>query len=268
MASTTAGLLATQAHRRDTVRRSALVVREVLGLWTMLDPLKLDKTSPAWLRLMLDLLDPQRRSSADSARTYYSVLRRAEAPSIRPFTVPSPRQPDAWREAARTSLLVTGPIAVRQLAARGMDPAEAADQAAPGVAAAAARHVAAAGRRTIDTAVRTDPAAIGWRRITGADPCSFCAMLASRGDLYLSKDSAQFADRGGRRERYHDGCNCVPQPVFRRGAPLPDASAAAAQLWSTVTKGLSGRDARNAFRRAHEAQQRSQPPTGSVRGAP
>ena len=40
-------------------------------------------------------------------------------------------------------------------------------------------------------------------------PCGFCAMLASRGPVYKSSESA-----GIRADRYHDHCFCTCTPVF------------------------------------------------------
>lgn len=38
----------------------------------------------------------------------------------------------------------------------------------------------------------------------GSDPCDFCLMLASRGAVYASEDTA------GKTKKYHGNCNCVP----------------------------------------------------------
>ena len=62
------------------------------------------------------------------------------------------------------------------------------------------RHVLDAGRRTIEWS----SAAAGrrWRRVTGAHPCAFCAMLATRED-YRSAESAQYV--AGRAHRTQVG---------------------------------------------------------------
>lgn len=54
MATSTEEVLATEEHRREQARTSAPLVREVLSLWPLPDPLGLDATAPAWLRLVLD----------------------------------------------------------------------------------------------------------------------------------------------------------------------------------------------------------------------
>lgn len=50
---------------------------------------------------------------------------------------------------------------------------------------------------------------LGWaRRLTGAENCAFCVMLASRGAVYRSRATA-----GGMR-KWHDGCDCEIVPVY------------------------------------------------------
>lgn len=64
----------------------------------------------------------------------------------------------------------------------------------------------------MDNATR-DPRAIGTQRYArSSGGCSFCKMLASRGAVYRSEDSATFAA--------HNHCHCVAVPAFS-GAPLP-----------------------------------------------
>ncbi|WP_326950252.1 hypothetical protein OG439_16580 [Amycolatopsis sp. NBC_01307] len=253
MASTPAGRAASTTHRLAQGRVSARVVADVLGIWQALDPLRL--TDPAWTGHVLAALARYRDDSAELAANYYRDFRRAEAPAAAAVS-PHPAAAGTsspWRNRALTSLRVTGTRAVARLILGGWDPARALDKAGPGVAAASFRHALAAGRDVVDSALRADPAASGWLRVTDADPCWFCAMLASRGAVYLNQGSA--STRGDTDEPYHDGCGCQAEPVFRT-AVLPEPSQRFAALWETSTAGLSGKDARNAFRRAHAAARR------------
>jgi hypothetical protein len=55
-----------------------------------------------------------------------------------------------------------------------------------------------------------------WRRVTDGSPCGFCAMLASRGPVYRSQESA---------EGYHAHCGCTAEPFDGDPAewePTPD----------------------------------------------
>lgn len=257
MALTPAGAATTQTHRRAQGTLAALVVRDVLGLWSLLDPRRLDATAPAWLRLVLPLLDRHRQTSARLSSDYYQRFRAIEVPDVAPF-IPAPRsEPDAWRRPAEVSLLVTGPSTVKRLSGNGIDPDQAADTAGPAVAAAAIRLVADAGRTLLDNAIEADPIAEAWMRVTSAKPCAFCAMLASRGPVYPSESAALDTTRGGVRERYHDGCACTVEPVFGPDTTWPDSSRRFADLWESTTTGRSGAAARNAFRRALQAEHRT-----------
>ncbi len=46
----------------------------------------------------------------------------------------------------------------------------------------------------------------GWARVPQGKTCDFCLMLASRGAIYESKETA----RGRKGKRYHRKCDCVP----------------------------------------------------------
>jgi hypothetical protein len=263
VAATPVGTRATEQHRREQVRASALLVREVLSLWSLLDPLRLDATAPAWLRLVLDLVTGYRDRSARMAADYLTRFRLAEIGSTppNPFALPDD---SGWRDAAAVSLLVTGPSTVKRLTAAGFDPQAAAEKTAPLVASAAMRHGAAGGRDLLHDARRTDRAVIGYHRVTSASPCAFCAMLAARSamppdrrTLYVSEWAATFTIRDGEPDTFHDGCLCTVEAVYRDDSAPPAASAGFADLWVTSTEGLSGRKARNAFRRAYEARQRA-----------
>ncbi|MEO6081569.1 MAG: hypothetical protein ABIQ18_00485 [Umezawaea sp.] len=263
MAATAEGTTATEQHRRAQARNSALLVREVLALWPLLDPLRLDATALAWLRLVLDLVTGYRDRSTRLAADYLTRFRLVEigGPAPNPLTLP---EDSRWRDAAAVSLLVTGPSVVKRLTGAGFEPMAAAEKAAPLVAAAALRHGAAGGRDLLDNARRLDQAVIGFHRITSASPCAFCAMLAARSampaerrTLYASQSSAIFTVRDGEPDTFHDGCLCTVEAVYRDDSAPPAASSGFAELWLTSTEGLSGGKARNAFRRAYEAQQRA-----------
>ncbi|MBK7822830.1 MAG: hypothetical protein IPJ61_17650 [Tessaracoccus sp.] len=75
------------------------------------------------------------------------------------------------------------------------------------------------GRRTVDRSA----AASGrqWRRVPDGDPCTFCAMLATRGfldDGYTSRDSALWTKAG---RKYHDFCGCVATEIVDGWEPTP-----------------------------------------------
>lgn len=78
------------------------------------------------------------------------------------------------------------------------------------------RIVKSRGRIAIEQSLAADPARPRFARVPqGAMTCQFCAMLASRGAVY---ESEQSAGAGG--HEYHDHCDCEAVPVF--GTDLPD----------------------------------------------
>ncbi|MFB7643879.1 hypothetical protein ACFC0S_03215 [Streptomyces sp. NPDC056084] len=144
-------------------------------------------------------------------------------------------------------------------------------------AGAADREALRAGRDLITHASQEDRRAVGWARVTDGDPCAFCAMLVSRGATYTSRATAI---GGGRRKpegspdgrarqhrrppvaledltRYHYGCHCQTVPVYSRNDFMTPQARDYDRQWREVTRGLSGDDARTAWRRHIDAQRRA-----------
>lgn len=125
-------------------------------------------------------------------------------------------------------------------------------------AAAAERVAMNGGRSTVWNHASRDRRAIGYIRLsrTGT-PCGWCAMLISRGPVYRSSASAQYADG----DRYHDNCHCYAEPVFSReqynSSSLYELNRRYEELWPTVTSGLSGKAAVAAWRRFIRQEQKA-----------
>ena len=83
------------------------------------------------------------------------------------------------------------------------------------LAGAVQRHVLAPGRATVSQSVARDPWRARWARVPSGRACAFCTMLASRGPIYASEESA-----GGMGD-YHDHCGCTATPVWPND-PLPE----------------------------------------------
>ena len=77
-----------------------------------------------------------------------------------------------------------------------------------------------AGRNVIDYATSRDKRALMIARMTGPNPCAFCSMLASRGFVYRSKQSAILS--GNEIQKYHPNCHCY---AVTRWADIPDPTA-------------------------------------------
>lgn len=80
------------------------------------------------------------------------------------------------------------------------------------------------GRDALASARDADDEVIGYYRKTDADPCGFCAMLASRGAAYTEdrntvKSGRKWVDEENP-DKYHPGCQCQVLPLFR-GQKMP-----------------------------------------------
>jgi hypothetical protein len=144
--------------------------------------------------------------------------------------------------AAEVSLNITGPIGQKAKIARGRTQREARDVSFVESSGAATRHVLTGGRQSLLTLLTADPKVHRWIRVTDGDPCGFCAMLASRGPVYLTEDSAGF--------KAHDHCACTAEAVYHAGAPWPGRAAEFHRLWNQHIKDrYSGKEARRQWRR-------------------
>lgn len=203
MASTAEAARLTEAHRLAQARLGAKSVEDMVTLWSLIDPNRLDSTVPAWLRAALPIIQSRRRTSAQLAAGYLRAFRAMELPDA-PLLTPTlvSALDDA---AAATSLTVTGPVSLKRAMRAGRDIARAAETAKANTARAAMRHALAGGRDTIAATVEADRYAIGYRRVTSGDACDFCSMLAGRGAVYSGPTSTFDA---------HDGCSCASEPVY------------------------------------------------------
>ena len=296
MALTDLGTRLTEQHRQAQVANQQSFLSEFLALWGLLDITNLDRSTPNWLQQVLRLIELFRDQSAELTTDYYQRFREIEAPDADPLpeiVLPGSRQDpiradrrvargnrgvtrarddlirvdfDAEDRAARTSMTVTGPIAIKvklkrravptvrpedeqlqRAAQRSTDDASRA--ALVQASGAGMRHVIEGSRKTALTVIQRDQVALGWARVTDGNPCAFCAMLSSRGPVFGSKQAAAF--------EAHDHCACTAEPVFDRRAEWPGRAAEFRQLWRQHIEGqYSGKDAINAWRRLYERRQR------------
>ncbi len=147
--------------------------------------------------------------------------------------------------AVRKSLEVTGPVAFKTAIGAGADTDQAIRSMATQMSGAAQRHVRAGDRDTVERTAVYGQGVVGWRRVLVGKSCGFCAMLASRGSVYVNQKRASFRGDGN---AYHDHCDCYAEPLYSH----QEEPAYVRQLqrqWVRVTAGKSGRDARIAWRR-------------------
>jgi hypothetical protein len=208
----------------------------------MLDAADLDKSWPALERALELLVLSSRRDAAALAAGYLTAFRSLEGAAGVATVISGANLPAAILTA---SLRVTGPVAIKKAMALGQSLDLAGRTGLVQVAGSVARLVLNGGRETLHRTIEADKSALGFARVASGSACAFCAMVASRGPVYKSQETAKGGDRG-----YHDHCNCGIQPVYHRDAAWPDNARKYEKLWAETTAGLSGDEARNAFRRA------------------
>lgn len=226
--ATAAGQQAAQASL------AVALAAEVAAAWrALLDTAALAKTIPDLSAVLAALVGQYGSASAAVAAEYYSAARAQAGVSglytVVPASPPDHGQVDAGVRWATKDLWTTQP-----------DPAPALKL----TQAAAETLVLDTGRDTIVNAVLSDSKARGWARHTEPGCCAFCAMLATRGDVYRSRQTAGF--------QAHPGDRCQPEPVFTAYEPPAQVREWQA-LWRSSTKGTSGKDAVAAFRQAYES---------------
>lgn len=174
------------------------------SLWRLLDPADLDGSFDAWLSVVEPMIQASRQTSASLAAAYLTTARTLAVGPDHRFTpvIAGPASSDALR----TSMLVTGPVAIKAGLGRGARIGASLDIAEARSAAAAMRHALNGGRETVTLTLQADHRTVGYQRVTSGNPCNFCADLADRGAVY-GGEGADF--------QAHDGCSCSAEPVFR-----------------------------------------------------
>lgn len=238
MASTDDGRRLTEAHRLAQLRIGVDTSRRMQNLWVLLNAEGRTPSVNEWLDAVTIVLGRQFNLSADTARAYYTSFRLAE---IGEAGFAARGVPTMSLDAARVSMVATGPVWLRDSIRRGRTVTEASRAAMIQSAREAMRIALDGGRQQIIQSVDEDRRALGWSRVTDGKPCAFCAMLASRGPVF-SERTVRF--------RAHASCSCTAEPAYSRNQEWPPGAREFRELWNTSTSGQS--DQANAFRRAYE----------------
>lgn len=219
MALTAEGKALTEVHRVGQIAIGARAEATARTLWPMLNPADLDGYEAAWLAATLSALEPHFEESVRLSSTYLREYRSAEG-------APAGALGDvAWDQRYMAeNLHLAGPVRVKLLVKGGMAGDAAAAAALMKFGGIARRGVMQGGRMMIHETARGDGNAIGWRRVTDGDPCTFCAMLATRGPVYGSHDTItgdvlRDARGGGKALLYHGHCGCTGELVYGSWEP-------------------------------------------------
>ncbi|MDX2837991.1 hypothetical protein PV377_03055 [Streptomyces ipomoeae] len=208
--------------RAAQIGLTTLLLRDLRGLRRLINPGRLQATVPSWVEAVAAIVARYSEVSATLAADFYDGEREAAAvPGT--FTVPVADPPpdeqvdasmrwatkDVWdREPGSATAVQLEPLDVRLDAA--FVKADMVTQ----------KLVADVGRETVRQAVRQDRQAVAYARVAALGACSFCKLMASRGSVYATAETAgRDANDGFSGEasvvKFHDNCHCGILPVFR-----------------------------------------------------
>jgi hypothetical protein len=219
--------------------RARLMV-DVAKLWPLLDRKNVSATFPGWLEAMKSVTRLYHRESSAAAGAAYRQAREVATLSPAPESLVriADDPVDEWLEKA---FRYSGPALLDKDTARP-------NTALSTTIGTASRIAQDGGRVTTLETTAADPVALGWYRVTGPNPCAFCALLASRGIVYhgdaFDRSDARFHGEG--EFKVHNHCSCILAPAFSRDQELPASSKVALDVYRHRGKG----PALPAFRKA------------------
>ena len=206
-----------RAHMAQQVREVAQTQATLARLWDLtLDPSDIDGSFARFQVRASQLIKGARSRGELTAQQYYQAQK-----VLAGFATPAPvvgLQP-TQELANRNALHATSVAKAKAAIARGEPPEVALNAAKAAMLRSAKRRILDAPRRRLIALSDVDDDALGWARVSDAQPCYFCAMLVSRGPVYRA---------GTARFPAHDGCGCSARPVMQgdpTGGWSPDARA-------------------------------------------
>ena len=227
-----------EAHRIAQLRESAKVEAALAALWRRtIDPDDFERTFVLFREQALPLLQAGISRSQGVADAYLASLYEAKGLPAPPITALRPVDESYLR--GRIGLGAQS-IYTASALRRGGDPDALMKAALAGMVGQAKGTMLNAGRQRVQTLGSRDTRRFA--RVSDGKPCSFCAMLISRGPVYTAATAdfrAHAAPRGGT-------CGCSVRPVLPGDADrgwTPEARRFRA-IWNDVAEGDS-----TAFRR-------------------
>lgn len=199
MALTRAGDELTQAHKHEQILLAASAAGEADVLWSELNP-----SDPyPWAYAQALLLADRKGQSGRLAEAY--LVEFAGAEIGRPVEIVEPAQ-DFDRLIGVS--IGAGANAVTNLVDEGVRMDVALDQMRERFNEIVAAETLRTYREMIANSAGRQRKT--WRRVTDGNPCAFCAMLVSRGPVYMESTatSSKYA------LLYHRGCGCTAEPWY------------------------------------------------------
>ena len=196
-----------QAHQLAQASLSSLVAVAIARAWARLfDPHDLRGSSQRLTVAVEAITQHYGRGASSAALTHFRNERRAQG-----VTGPSPRlkpaEPQATDEIRATVERVLHPL-------YGPHDPVVEQNAQDALASEAEQMVLDRSRNTIINAVGEDREARAWARITEPGACSFCRLLATRGAVYKSEETASFRAHVKKPNGSGGTCRCHVEPAF------------------------------------------------------
>jgi len=233
-----------EEQRQD---QEGLIWQFLLAFWPIfaaLDPWNMRDSQPEVAAGLRELTRRFGSQSAYAARLWYEQAR-ADAGLTNPYRLPIV-DPPSQADIDRTFRALTADLWVPDGADRELVEVIK-TETADALSDALSDLVLGTGReQTVEAIDRDRSPRIRYARVAEPDACAFCMMLATRGAVYRSSETA-----GDRIDRYHPNCRCDVVAVFGRWDE-PDEVRRARELYERVTQNVGGRGKARAFRRAWE----------------
>lgn len=218
MALTAEGRELTEGHRLLQIGIAARATAVSKSLWRRLRVSDIDGSMASWMPAQLAAWKLFYEQSQDAAGEYITAYQAAEIGAASKIVKQSFGVPEM-----RNAALLAGPVRVKMLIKKGMAADEAHSKAFTKFGGISSRQVLSGGRLAISQTGAGDQRAIGWRRVTDGNPCTFCAMLASRGPVYSRTTTQGDIERpsreGGVKLLYHGHCGCTAEIVYGEWKP-------------------------------------------------
>lgn len=192
-----------QLHKTQQVRNAANAQMGLSAAFKRMNPSD-PKSVERYIRHVNDFATSSYHSSVQIADDYYKKARNA---TNRHASVPADaKMPNLDRKKLRERLVESGPELIKKKMAEGMTAQAARAMAERESSRIVKMMVLNGGRQRIINNVRSDPATVGWTRVSDGRPCHFCARLVAIGPFRRKKGAASF--------KAHKGCGCSAKPVF------------------------------------------------------
>jgi hypothetical protein len=220
--------------------------------WPQLDPTHVSATMARLVAVVMALIQRYGTASSAHAAAYYKSARTSAGipgpVTVRPAALPSTERVEKSLRWATSGLYREATPATEQAALTKVE----------GLTQSLVLNM---GRETLINAVEDDRKAKGWARVPEPGACSFCLLLATRGAVYKSKETAgpnrrsvrnpvSEAFKGAGEFKVHDHCHCHVEPQFSDHYEPTAQVRQARALYAATPYGKSPEEARNNFRRA------------------